>query len=216
MRVGAGRESETAQRILAVVLESLERGGYDSLYLQEVARAARVSLATVYKLFGTRDELIVAALEQWMAGASYADLAPPTSEETLSEGLIRLFRCVFEPWERSPRMLEVFHRARSGPGGHRLEAQGFAALLPAADAVLAGADPGYVDDLGRILTNLSYGLIGRYVDGTLDITEILPTLERAVHRLTVNNEPDATTTQLRRIELDAADTPRAAPPATAQ
>lgn len=198
--MNTGRESDTSQRIRAVVLESLERGGYDGVHLQEVARGARVSLTTVYKLFSTRDELIVAAIEQWMADTSYADLAPPLPQETLPEGLMRLFRRVFEPWERSPRMLEAYHRARSGPGGHRLESQGFAALLPAAGAVLAGADPEYLDDLGRILTNLSYGLIGRYVDGALAITEILPTLERAVHRLTTNNEPDATTAHLRRTD----------------
>jgi TetR/AcrR family transcriptional regulator, cholesterol catabolism regulator len=110
--VGVGRES-TSQRILAAVLESLERGGYDGVYLQEVARTARVSLATVYKLFGTRDELIVAAMEQWMASTSYADLAPPAPEETLYDGLMRLFRRVFEPWERNPRMLEAYHRART-------------------------------------------------------------------------------------------------------
>jgi TetR/AcrR family transcriptional regulator, cholesterol catabolism regulator len=205
------QESETSQRILAVVLDALERGGYHGVYLQEVARTARVSLATVYKLFGTRDELIVAALEQWMARASYADLAPPEPDESLYDGLMRLFRRVFEPWERSPRMLEAFHRARTGPAGNRLDAQGLTAVLPVAAAVLDGADPRYLEDIGYVLTNLSYGLIGRYVDGTIDITDILPTLDRAVHRLTADNAALATAAVVRRAEAAAEPDPAARP-----
>ncbi|WP_280320240.1 TetR family transcriptional regulator [Nocardia wallacei] len=185
--MGEERESDTASRILALVVRSLERGGYDSVYVQEVARGARVSLTTVYKLFGTRDELIVAALEHWMAQRSYAALAQVPGE-TLREGLMRLLRTVFEPWERSPQMLKAYHRALCGPGGHRLDVQGRAAVRETALAVVAGADPTYLDDLDRILVHLSYGLISRYSAGALDITEIMPTLERAVHRLTADNE----------------------------
>ncbi|MQY27826.1 TetR family transcriptional regulator [Nocardia aurantia] len=205
------QESETSQRILAVVLEALERGGYHGVHLQEVARIARVSLATVYKLFGTRDELIVAALAQWMAGASYADLTAPEPGESLYDGLMRLFRRVFEPWERSPRMLEAFHRARSGPSGNRLDAQGLIAVLPAAAAVLDGADPRYLEDIGYVLTNLSYGLIGRYVDGTIDITDILPTLDRAVYRLTADNADLATAAVVRRAESEPGASTQARP-----
>ena len=32
------------------------------------------------------------------------------------DGLMRGLRYVFEPWERNPRMLEAYHRARTGPG----------------------------------------------------------------------------------------------------
>ncbi|MFD4402075.1 TetR family transcriptional regulator [Nocardia sp. NPDC058499] len=207
MSVGAGQESETSRRILAVVADALERAGYDGVYLQDVARGARVSLSTIYKMFGTRDQLIIAALEQWMARTSYTDLAPSDPDEPLGAGLMRLFRRVFEPWERCPKMLEAYHKARTGPGGDRLESQGIAALLPAAGAVLAGADPDYLDDIGRVLTGLSYGLINRYAAGAIQITDILPTLEKAVHRLTTDNRAAAENAHLRRAHTpNPADT----------
>ena len=56
-----------ADAIVAVVQELLETGGYDAVQLREVARRARVSLATIYRLFPTRDELIVISLERWMS-----------------------------------------------------------------------------------------------------------------------------------------------------
>jgi AcrR family transcriptional regulator len=179
-------------RIVGVVQELLETGGYDAVQLREVARQAHVSLATIYRLFPTRDDLIVTAIEQWMSTHSYAELAMPEPGESVYDGLMRGLRYVFEPWERNPRMLEAYHRARTGPGGRRLDRQGMRAIQPNANALLASADPEYVQDLTLILKNMAYAVIGRFAAGTLDITAILPTLERAVFRLTADNETPAT------------------------
>jgi AcrR family transcriptional regulator len=178
-------------RIVGVVQELLESGGYDAVQLREVARRARVSLATIYRLFPTRDDLVVTAIEQWMSTHSYAELAMPEPDESVYDGLMRGLRYVFEPWEQNPRMLEAYHRARTGPGGRRLDRQGMRAIQPNANALLADADPEYVDDLTLILKNMAYAVIGRFAAGTLDITAILPTLERAVFRLTADNEAPA-------------------------
>ncbi|SQE00481.1 helix-turn-helix domain-containing protein [Parafrankia sp. BMG5.11] len=43
--------SEPADAILSVVLELLESGGHDAVQTREVARRARVSPLTIYKLF---------------------------------------------------------------------------------------------------------------------------------------------------------------------
>ena len=181
-------EPSQADLIVAVVQEMLETGGYDAVQLREVAARAHVSLATVYRLFGSRADLIVTAIEQWMSTNSYAELASPAPGETVYDGLMRGLRYVFEPWERNPRMLEAYHRARSGPGGRRLDQQGMRAIMPNANALLADADPEYAADVDVILRNVAYSVIGRFAAGTLDITAILPTLERAVFRLTANNE----------------------------
>ncbi|GAA3193657.1 TetR/AcrR family transcriptional regulator [Actinocorallia longicatena] len=181
-----------------MVIELLVSGGTDAVHLREVARRARVSLATIYKHFPARDDLIVTALERWMAANTYTDLAPPAPGEPLRDGLMRVFRYVFEPWERHPRMLEAFHRARTGPGGHRLDRQGMAAIEPVARAVLEGADPDYAGDIDIVLTHMAYALIGRFADGALEATAILPMLERVVFRLTADNAPDASAAVARR------------------
>lgn len=196
------RRSAAADDVVGVVLDLLESDGYDAVQLRVVAQRAHVSLATIYGRFSTRDELIVTAIEQWMAANCYADVTSPPPDETLYEGLMRVLRYVFEPWERSPRILEAYHRARTGPGGRRLDRQGMAAIEPAARAVLAGADPAYVADLDVVLKNMSYAVVGRFTDGTLDFTEILPTLERAVFLLTANNEPKAAGARERRAIHD--------------
>jgi TetR/AcrR family transcriptional regulator, cholesterol catabolism regulator len=199
-------EPRTADVIVRTVIELLETDGYDAVNLREVARRAHVSLDTIYKVFPTRyqksmrtrDELIVTAIEQWMTTNAYADLAPPDPDESLYDGFMRMLRYVFEPWERSPRMLEAFHRARSGPGRARIRLQGTSAVAPIGLAVLEGRDPSYMHDVGLILTHLVDAVIAKFADGQLDITDILPTLERAVFRLTTNNKPAAAPLRQRR------------------
>ncbi|CAI7977341.1 TetR/AcrR family transcriptional regulator, cholesterol catabolism regulator [Frankia sp. Hr75.2] len=201
--------SRPGDAVLRVVLELLESGGHDAVQIREVVRRAHVSPLTIYKLFPSRDELVVAALQQWLTVNSCAPVSPPAPGESLYDGLMRVFRHVFEPWERSPRILEAYHRARNGPGGRKLDQQAMGAIEPVARAILVGGDPDYIDDIGLILTNMAYAVVGQFANGELDITAILPTLERAVFRLTTNNEPAAAAAQTRRTRPDRYPTPPA-------
>ena len=180
-------------RVLSVVIDMLASEGYDAVQLREVARRARSSLATIYKRYATRDELILAALECWMAENRYAALAEQTHQpdESLYAGLMRVLHTIFEPWERHPGMLKAYFRARSAPGGQRLLRRGLDAVVPSGMEVLAGVDESLVQDLENILSSLVYGLLGRFAADEIDITEILPTLDRAVLRLTSSYEKAA-------------------------
>lgn len=199
------RETEEAlrARIIDVVRALLESDGYDAVQLREVARRARVSLSTIYKVFPTRDELIVSAIERWMEENIYVPMESPPPGETVYAGLMRVTRHVFEPWERHPIMLEAYHRARIGPGSERLDNHGLDAVLPIAAAVLGGADPQYLQDIAVVLSNMTFSLLGQCADGTLEVAQVLPMLERAVYRLTANNEPDATAAVQRRESMAA-------------
>lgn len=181
------RDSQVRVRIIGVVVELLESGGYEGVQLREVARRSRVSLATIYRMFGNQADLIIAALEHWLARNSFASSPGATDDETVYEGLMRILRQVFEPWERSPTMLRSYHMAQTGPGGERLDLQGYAAIDPIAHSVLADVEPSLRADIELILTNMVFACIGRFASGEIDITEILPILERAVFRITAND-----------------------------
>ena len=64
----------TAGRILRETIESLRSEGVDGVQVVEVARQARVSLATIYKHFGSRDGLLLASVERWMELQTYRPL----------------------------------------------------------------------------------------------------------------------------------------------
>ncbi|WP_260756048.1 TetR family transcriptional regulator [Mycobacterium sp. SMC-8] len=173
-------------RIVAVVVDILETEGYEAVQLREVARRARTSLATIYKRYGTRDELIVAAIEVWLAEHRYSGVQarPREPGTTLYAALMGLMRTIFEPWERHPGMLTAYFRVRSAPGGLKLFRRGLDIVGPAGLELLAGVDDEFVASLDAILSNVIYGLLGRFAAGEIAITDILPTLDRTVYWLT--------------------------------
>ena len=180
------RAEARADAIVDVVVELLESEGYDAVQVRTVAQRARISLATMYKLFGTRDELIVTALERWLDANAYAALTMPEPGESPYETMVRVLRTVFEPWERHPRMLEAYHRARSGPGGERLDRHGMAIVRPIVEAALTDTDPQYLSDIDLVHGHVVRGAIARFADGEIEVTDILPILERALFLLTAD------------------------------
>ncbi|WP_102141465.1 TetR family transcriptional regulator [Mycobacterium hubeiense] len=175
-------EEAAPDPLIGIVVDLLDTEGYEAVQLREVARRARMSLATIYKRYRTRDELIVAALEWWVTANRYAELASSTTsaDTTLYDGLMRIFRTVFQPWESHPQLLKSYFRALSGPGGDRLTQLGFDAVVPTAREVLAHADPEFARDLEGILTSLVYGVLGQLAIDAIDVTDVLPSIERAV------------------------------------
>jgi AcrR family transcriptional regulator len=173
-------------RILDTVAGILETDGYDAVQLREVARRARTSLATIYKRYATRDELILAALNSWMDEHRYSGLVNqvPPPDESLYDGMMRVLRTIFEPWEQHPGMLTAFFRARAAPSGQQIFRRGFDVTVPSFMKVLTDVDDEFLADLETILSTVIYGLLGRFAAGELDITEILPGLDRTVYWLT--------------------------------
>jgi AcrR family transcriptional regulator len=181
---------QSDDRLLGVVVEMLESEGYDAVQLREVARRARTSLATIYKRFPTRDDLILAALETWMAENRYAGVTrrPLKSGSSLYLALMDLFRPIFEPWEQHPAMLTAYFRARSSPRGQKLFRRGLDIVAPAGLELLAGVDEDFVNDLNAVVSSVVYGLLGRFATGEIAVTEILSTLDRTVYWLIAGYE----------------------------
>ena len=181
------RQARTRERVLRVVCELLESEGYEAVQVRTVARVAQISLVTLYKLFRSRDELIVAALLQWMDGHVYAAEAPPPADATLYDVQMWVFRSLFRPWEDNPKVLAAYHRARIGPYGQQLDEQGLAAVGAIMETRLNNLDVDYSEDLRLILVHVYYAAVTRFAEGRIDVTDILPILERAVFRLTTDN-----------------------------
>jgi len=197
------RADAQADAIIDLVIRLLESKGYKAVQVRTVAARARISLTTLYKLFGTLDQLIIAALERWIETNAYSELTMPEPGESGYETMVRVLRTVFEPWEKHPRMLEAYHWARSGPGGEQLVLQGMAIVKPIVEAALADADPQFLSDLELIHEHVTRAAIARFAQGEIEVTEILPILERALFRLTTDNRLG--TTRSRPQPVDAAE-----------
>lgn len=192
--VGEDARHADGDRLLDTVVELLESTGYDSVQLRDVARDARTSLATIYKRYRTRDELILAALQYWTEQHRYARIAVPGQElgTSLHQRLMGLFRTIFEPWEHHPQMLGAYFRVRSSPNGQELFQFGLKQVAPAGRELLADVDDEFVADLDSIVSSVIYGLLGRFSAGEIVVTDILSILDRTVYWLTRGYEADAT------------------------
>jgi TetR/AcrR family transcriptional regulator, cholesterol catabolism regulator len=89
-------------------------------------------------------------------------------------------------------MLRSYFRARSGPGGDRLIQRGVDAVVPVVKSIVVQVDSAYARDLELILTGVVDGFLGRFAQGEIDVTEIVPGIERAVFWLTAVYENRAT------------------------
>ncbi|WP_254699034.1 TetR/AcrR family transcriptional regulator [Rhodococcus sp. SGAir0479] len=69
VRPGRPRDSVREGEILACVLELLAEVGYDAVTFEAVARRARSSKATLYRRWGTKQEMVVAAVKAGPASA---------------------------------------------------------------------------------------------------------------------------------------------------
>lgn len=198
MRTEPGTEPAalTADPVISVVVDMLAEGGPESVQFRKVARRAAVSMTTIYKRAGTREELIAVAVESWIADNLWRPVPAPQPGESLADGLMRIFRHVFEPWERNPAMLRAYYQVRSGPRGRTVERRTWAAVEPSARRLLSGAAPDYAADIGLVLTDVANGLVVRFVAGEISAADILPRLDRVVRRLTTDNSAEAASAAL--------------------
>lgn len=184
--VGVKAQSRSARAVLDVVIDLLEAHGYEAVRIREVAFRARVSMRTIYQVFGNREELIIAAVHQWMEAnlTTTIQSIEPIPGEPIDVGLRRLFRGVFEPWERHPHLLVASYLAAKNPEGKELVTFGKHLAQPAIRVFLHGFDTAYVRDVGEILYNVVNGLLAQLCDGDIEVTELLPAIERTIDRLT--------------------------------
>jgi AcrR family transcriptional regulator len=182
--------SRSEERILAIVVEILEAQGYESVQLRAVAKRARMSLSTIYKHYPNRDDMILAALQRWMDDNRYSQVVRSARQpgESVYDALMRLLRALFEPWERHPAMLAAFYRARSSANGHQLLRQGLDVVVPAAMEALADVDESFIADIDTTISSLVYGLLGRFAVGEIPITDIMPSLQKAIFWMTKGYE----------------------------
>lgn len=118
-------KAERRARILAAARKLVVRRGYDGLTMRELARAARVSVPTLYNLFGSKDAILVAELEA--IAARMAAALPPIADGFFARGAAmfemgmrviedapEFFRAAMRMFMTSPETAPMRRRAEEG------------------------------------------------------------------------------------------------------
>ena len=178
-------QSARRTRVLDAVLELAQQGGYDAIQLRAVSELSEVGLDTIYRYFKSRDQLISAAVSDWLQ-REYFEPAPDWPQgDTAAERLLALYQRSWEVWERNPRMLETYVRAALAESDKEsgLAMQSVRALVPISVEILGDVEPAYRADVLTIASHMFHSAMTSVLRGHTQADEIYAILERTVRRL---------------------------------
>jgi AcrR family transcriptional regulator len=102
---------ERARRIIESTIELAEEGGFEAVRLREVAARAEVAMGTLYRRFHSKEDLLVAALEQETRGMEERVRRRPPKGATASERAVSFFVIATRGMMRRPNLSRAMLRA---------------------------------------------------------------------------------------------------------
>jgi len=99
------------QRIISTAVELAEQGGFDAVRLRDVATHAGVALGTIYKRFPTKEDILVAALEQEVQAFARLMAATTVRGDTRSERATEFFNMATSTLLARPNFARAVLRA---------------------------------------------------------------------------------------------------------
>ena len=102
---------ERAQRIVETAVELAEEGGFDAVRLRDVAAHAGVAMGTLYRRFRSKEDLLLAALEQQVGQLRDRVTERPPEGATARERTVAFFQIVTRALCRRPNLTRALIRA---------------------------------------------------------------------------------------------------------
>jgi AcrR family transcriptional regulator len=102
---------ERARRIVETAVELAEQGGFEAVRLRDVAAHAGVALGTLYRRFRSKEDLLLAALEQLVAEHEARLAVRPPEGDTPLERVTSFFHMTTRALCRRPNLARALVRA---------------------------------------------------------------------------------------------------------
>lgn len=169
-------------RIVEAATELLEDREYERIQIREVAEAADVALATLYRYFPSKEQLYATVLLTWAEsfdpGGGRSRSTPPTDQARLRAALRRAVRA----YERHPnfyRLITVLELV-TDPIVADLYSQFAARFGGALRASLSNVADADADAIAQLTSSLLGSLLRGWSLGKTPITRVYADLDRAV------------------------------------
>lgn len=102
---------ERSRRIVETAVELAEQGGFEAVRLRDVASHAGVALGTLYRRFRSKEDLLLAALQQEVGDLrERVERRPPEGETPLARVIV-FFQIVTKALCRRPNLTRALIRA---------------------------------------------------------------------------------------------------------
>jgi AcrR family transcriptional regulator len=139
--VRSAQKAETRRRILEAVAARLVQGTFDSVLMEEIARAAGVGLATLYRYFPSREALLDALADEYFQ-QHLGDLPYPKTPEEIAVGMERSFVA----FDADPSFVRMYFTTELGRTARK---RGRQRRIEAIQAALRPVTAGLPDDQRR-------------------------------------------------------------------
>lgn len=103
----SGIDPRTRERIEQAVLEIFSGREFHKVRLIEVARRANVSLQTIYKYYGSKEALLFACLDSWLARLAARMIDHLQAIENYKDRLRKVFWVVLDFFEQNPKVAQL-------------------------------------------------------------------------------------------------------------
>jgi AcrR family transcriptional regulator len=107
------RQAARRERVITAAMELARDGGYEAVQMREVSTRADVALGTVYRYFSSKDQLLVAVLNEWVLELQRRLETRPVRGDTPAERVNDVLRRALLALERSPQLTEALVTALS-------------------------------------------------------------------------------------------------------
>lgn len=178
-------QQERRARVLDAAVALARDGGYEAVMMKEVAERAGVALATVYRYFASKDQLLAVALVGWGGVLEERLRARPprgdTAADRVADTLGRAVRAV----EAEPALARAVTAALLSPDPAVAESQaGYDAMMRTwLDLALGDDDVADRDGVVEVLQHVFFsGMVG-LVNGRRTPAQIRAQVERAARLL---------------------------------
>ncbi|MFN9471629.1 TetR/AcrR family transcriptional regulator [Acidovorax sp.] len=169
MKTTRQQQDATRRQIVASAVDLMTRQGFDGTTMKDIARAAGIGDATIYKYFPTKDRVVLGFVDEAVRGALEDTLATPgLADYGLQEKLQRLADALLERLLPDREFVaEVMALARRSPLSMWAEplASRQALREAVADFLTAAEDSGEIEPCD--FKGVASGLFGDYLAGVV-------------------------------------------------
>ena len=188
-------QQERRRRLIDAAFELGAEGGYEAVQMRDVSVTANVALATIYRYFASKDDLLAAAMTEWTARLRDRVAQSPPRGTTAADQMVSVLHRACKAMERQPKLSEALVRALSSAdaGVRESGAEVQRQIASMGDGILVDLDPQVRADILAALGHVWYSTLVSWANGRRDFASVMTELERATRVLITPYEREAQT-----------------------
>jgi AcrR family transcriptional regulator len=168
-------------RVIEAAMALAAEGGYDAVQMRDVASGANVALGTIYRYFTSKDQLLAAAMVEWLGQLEQEVGRRPARGDNAAERVVDVVRRASRTLGRNPRLTAALVTAVAAPDPdvvafHR---ESSAAMQRILSAPMGDLDEATKADVVRVLNHVWFSALLAWVHGWTDVDQVIEELEVA-------------------------------------